>query len=450
MNLRTAPVLVLALALPALAGCLGGSAPPPPETSNLDAAEITDEAQQQFEELTQVIPSNYTFPGQELLESAVVWLNDTVDATANGAIEGPADDGGMNFQTVLKTTDFSAQVPPRQATEIHITLSWFGNPGQSADLDIYTDLPGVTGAYDPSQGQEMNWNRPVKRLVVNTVGVENRPHLIGVQVTNGRIAPGQSVPYTLQIQFDYTKDVLTPHHPYAFTLPEGATGVVLRSAKVTGDEHLQAEFVIISPQDELVSYQLYDDIAIPTESVFIPLRQPGEYIFYAYRMVGGFLTLKADAPVPLREARVLPLTEEVTMDPIQPVMPGVVGHSIVPGTVETPSQAGGRAATFTVEKAFPLRVEGVFGEGQSLAGDVELVIGNEKGVVWKGVRSLRADFGEQGSVGWTGDHPPFVAVDHSLLGKGSYYVDVTVNGYNGQLGHKVVTYERGAAPAGGA
>lgn len=462
MNHRLATLLVLTLAAPALAGCLGGAQPVAQGTTNLDAPEITEEARDQFEQLTQVIPSNYTFPGQQALESVVVWLNDTVDSAANAAIESPGDDGGMRFQTPVKAQDFSAQIPPRQAVEIHITLFWSGNPGQSADLDIFTDLPGVEGAFDPSQGQEMNWNRPVKRTVVNTVGVEGRQHLIGVQVTNGRIAPGAVVPYTLQISFDYAQDVLTPYHPYAFTLPEGATGVVLRSAKVTGDEHITAAFAILSPQDELVSYQLYDDIAIPTESVFIPLRQPGEYVFYAYEMVGGFLTLRADSPVPMREVRILPLVEETVMDFQQPLAPGIVGHHIVfnsgnglpiDGTpVDTPAQPGAVAGTFTVDATYPLRIEGVFAEGQAIAGDVQLTIRNDKGVVWNGVRSLRADFGEQGSLGWSGDHAPFVTSDPSLLGKGAYTVEVTVNGYTGQLGHTVLTYQRppGSAAQGGA
>lgn len=460
MNLRTASLMALLLLGSALSGCFGGPPPQAATTENLDAEEISQEAEQRFEELTQVIPSNYTFPGQELLEPVTIWLNDTIDSTANAAIENPADDGGFQFQTLLKTTDFSAQIPVGQAVEVHVTLYWSGNPGQSVDLDIYTDLPGAKGAYDPSQGQEMNWNRPVKRHVVNTVGVANQPHLIGVEVTNGRIAPGQTVPYTLQVQFDYAKDVLTPYHPWAFTVPEGATGIVLKSVKITGDEHIRSDFAIISPQDELVAYQEYDDIAIPTESVFIPLRQPGEYIFYAYSMVGGFLSLKADAPVPARQARFLPLVDEVTVDFNQPLAPGIVGHNLVLGgtgtaldgtPVETPPAVGRTANTFTVDQTFPLRVEGVFTEDQqAIAGDVQLIISNERGVVWNGVRSLRADLGgEQGSVGWSGDHAPWVHVDNSLLGKGTYTVEVTVDGYTGQLGHRLVTYQRGAAPAEG-
>lgn len=458
MKSTHALLLVLVLGTTAMAGCLGGAKQDVQQTQLQRPREITEETERRFEELTQVIPSNYTFPGQELLEPLVVWVNDTVDSTANAAIESPQDDGGFNFNTFVKAQDFSQYIPPRQPTEIHIVLYWYGNPGQSADLDIFVDLPGTTTHYDPNTDQHFNWNIPVKRMVVNTVGVEAKQHLIGVQVTNGRIAPGQTMPYTLQVSFDYAKDVLTPHHPYAFTVPEGATGVVLRSVKVTGDEHIKAEFAMLSPQDELVSYTLYDDIAIPTESVFIPLRQPGEYVFYAYKMEGGFLSLKADAPVPLRDVRILPLAEERVVDFQNPAAPGVAGHSLTIDTgllpvdgqqVETPYQEGARSP-FNLDR-FPLRIEGFFdGSGQSVAGDAEVRILNEKGVVYRAVRSARADMGEQGSLGWSGDHPPFMHADYSLLGKGSYTVSVVVNGYTGTIGHKVLSYDRGAAPSGGA
>lgn len=452
---RAAVLLVLALSATVLAGCLGGAKQEVQPTENLKPREVTAETERRFEELTQVVPSNYTFPGQQALEPAVVWLNDTIDQAADMAFESPSDDGGMNFQTPLKVQDYARFIPPRQAVEIHIVLYWYGNPGQSADLDIYTDLPGRTSHHDPSTGQEMNYNIPVKRVVVNTVGVEGQDHLIGVQATNGRIAPGQSVQFFMQISFDYVKDVLTPYHPYAFELPQGATGVVLRSVKVTGDEHIQSTFAILSPDDELVSFQQYDDIAIPTESVFIPLKQPGEYVFYAYRMNGGFLSLKADSPVPMRDTRILPLREEHAVDFSNPAAPGTAQHDIRLRTgtladdnvISTPYQEGANAGTFQVDKGYPLRIWGEFLGDQTVSGDAEVRILNAKGVVFRAVRSLRADLGEQGSLGWSGDNPPWLMRDYSLLGKGSYTVSVVSDGYTGQIGHAILTYDRGAGGA---
>lgn len=451
MKHRGAALLGLVLVSVALAGCFGQAKEDLRPTKALRPREITQEAERQFEELTQLIPPNYTFPGQEALEPVVVWLNGTIDSTANAAIESPNDDGGFNYKTYVIAEDVSRYIPPNQAAEVHIKLWWHGNPGQSADLDIFTDLPGIKSHHDPGTDQHFNWNIPVKREVVNTVGVAGRPHLIGVQVTNGRIAPGQQMPFFLEMRFDYAKDVLTAHHPYAFTLPEGATGVVMRSVKVFGDEHVKATFIVLDPQDNLVTFQEYNDIAIPTESVFIPLRQPGEHVFYAYEMTGGFLSLKADSPVPQREARILSLQEERAIDFQQPLAPGVVGRSVGAAgqSVETPYQPGAKAATFTVERTWPLRVEGFFEEGQSVAGDAEVrILGPSGDAVFRAVRSARVD-GSDGSMGWSGDNPPFVTRDFSKLGKGAYTVEVVVNGYTGKIGHSILTYDRGSA-AGGA
>jgi predicted small lipoprotein YifL len=453
--MRRALLAMVALALlgVSLAGCLGGAKQDLQPASTLKPKEITKEAEKRFEELTQVVPSNYTFPGQQLLESVVVWLNDTIDTAADTAVENPRDDGGMDFQTVLKTVDISRYLPPRQAAEVHVKLYWYGNAGSSADLDIFTDLPGATGAYDPSTPQDWNWNIPVKRAVFDTVGVEGQPALVGVQAANGKILPGSDIPFFLQVQIDYARDVLTPHNAYAFTVPEGATGIVLRSVKVTGDEHIQARFAIISPQDELVSFTEFDDIAIPTESVFVPLRAPGEYVFYAHTMTGGFLSLKADSPVPQREVRILPLKEERVVDFAGvPAAAGVVAHDFgdVTGTgtnVSTPYTEGSKAS-FTLDR-FPLRVEGFFDSGgAALAGDVEQRILGPKGLVYDAVRSARVDT-DAGSLGWSGDHGVFRTSDPSLLGKGGYTVSVVIDGYTGSIGHTILTYERGPAAPGG-
>ncbi|HEV8359827.1 MAG TPA: hypothetical protein VGR28_05150 [Candidatus Thermoplasmatota archaeon] len=450
-----AALLALLTASVAVTGCFGAAKQEAVTPTNLNAKEITNDTSKRFEELTQVIPSNYTFPGQRVLEHVLTWYNDTIDTTADTAFETPQDDGGMNFTTILKTMDVSSFIPPRQPAEVHITLWWSGNPGQSADLDIFTVLPGDSGAYDPGTGQEMNWNIPVKRRVVDTVGVEGHPMLVGVQATNGRIAPGSAVDFHVQIEFDYTSDVLTAYHPYAFTVPEGATGLVLHSEKITGDEHIDADFVVIGPDDNPISYQTYNDIAIPTESVFIPTRGPGEYVFYAYHMNGGFLSMKADAPVPVRDVRILPLKEESTVDFSNPLAPGVAEHNLTVATglvgppvdglnVATPYQEGTQAANFNVEDTFPLRIHGFFAGNPTLAGDAEVRILNANGIVYDAVRGLRADLGDQGSLGWSGDAPPWATVDYSLLAKGAYTVSVVADGYTGQIGHTILTYERGS------
>jgi hypothetical protein len=211
---------------------------------------------------------------------------------------------------------------------------------------------------------------------------------------------------------------------------------------------------MIDPNDEPVSFQEYDDIAIPTESVFIPLKQPGEYVFYAYRMVGGFLSLKADAPVPIRDVRILPLKEDHAVDFSNPAAPGVAQHDIQLRTgtpldgspISTPYQEGAKAGTFTVDKGFPLRIWGEWLGGQTVAGDAEVRITNAKGIVFRSVHTVRADLGEQGSLGWSGDQRPWVMSDPTLLGKGAYAVSVVSDGYTGQIGHAILTYDR----AGGA
>ncbi|HVL87805.1 MAG TPA: hypothetical protein VM681_07380 [Candidatus Thermoplasmatota archaeon] len=441
--------IAIALAVSAallLAGCIGGAQNDGlKQTQTLKPKELTQEAERRFQELASAVPLNYSFVGQGLLLPVVTWFNDTIDGAANTALEGNKDEGGTRYNLVYKTTDVTRLIPPGQPAKVSVKLYWYGNPGQSADLDIFVNVPGLRTDHDDGDSQGMNWNIPVKRMGFTTVGVAGEPHEIGVQASQGLIAPGQPVNFFLEITVDYARDVLTPYHPYAFTVPQGASGIILRSDKVGGSDHVKAKFVIVDPNDELVQYVEYNDLDIPSESIFIPTRGPGEYVFYAYEMTGGFLSLRADVPVEENQVRTLRLAEERVVDFSGPANPGLVSHRIVwdlAGVNQETPYMEGAAAAFGVDKSYPLRVVGFLEGNNAAVGDVQIRISSSQGLVFDYVRTARVD-NQQGSLGFSGDHHPFVFVDNSKLAKGSYAMSVVVNGMlQGQIGHAVLTYQR--------
>lgn len=446
--MKRTTLLAAALGMVVLtAGCIGGSQNDDvQQTKTIKPKEITKEAEKRFQEITSVIPLNYTIPGQQLLEKAVVWFNDTVDSAADASFESPKDEGGNNFMPVYKTFDLGKLLPAGQPAKVQLTLFWRGNPGSSADLDIFVDVPGLKTDHDGGDSQSMNWNIPVKRKTFVTVGVPGQNHLVGVQASEGRIAPGEQLPFAMEITVSYARDVLTPYHPYAFTVPQGASGIILESDKVGGSDHVKAKFVVIDPLDELVQYVEYNDIDIPSESIFVPTTQAGEYIFYAFAMEGGFLALKADVPVEENLVRILPRVEERIADFSDPMAPGVAEHTVqwdaVGQTIVTPGYREGRAAAFAVDKSFPLWITSFIDGGQVVTGDVQIRISSAKGLVHDYVRTARVD-GDQGRLGFSGETAPFVFHDPSMLSKGSYTISQVVNGNGGgAIGHSVLTYQR--------
>ena len=350
------------------------------------------------------------------------------------------------YNLARQVADVTSIIPPGQPTEIHITLYYYSQLGNSAKCDIYLDVPGTKTSFNPSNNDEFNWKFSVQRKVVNTVGVPGQKHEIGLECGNGRMTSG--IPFTIRMDVTYEKDVFTPYHPYAFQVPANASGIILESAKGGGPEHLRAWFIVVSPRDELVAFVDFNDIAIPTESVFIATPEPGEYVFYAHNMTGGFLRMRADSPVEQRDVRILRLAESreaFLTGPSPGVAPRDWFHGPDPAAglapVETPG-AGGQEATFNVDGTFPLRIAAFIGDpasgSRTLMSDVR--ISSSKGLVAYLQRVARYD-DERGSLGvsqdeWNSAFQPW------NLQKGAYTVQIVNNSPDASVGRIVTTYVR--------
>lgn len=435
--------LALALALSS-AGCLGffkkGG-----EDRKIDGQQtladelLGDAGRSAFDDLASSKPKNFTFPAQDALPRTVVWINGTVGPEANLAFEGNRDQGGIDYNSVVQTQDISAHVPPGQPVEIFVKLYWNAQEMNSADLDIVADLPGTRTSHYPAKTEDMNWNFATKTLTINTVGVEGQPHLLGIQANSGRTTGDLS--YSMFVEFNYAKDVLPPSVPYAVMVPSNATGLVFESAKVTGDEHVQAEFIVVSPTDELVAYVEFNDLAIPTESVFVPTTGPGEYVLYAFYMHGGFLSVKADAALDQLAARQLAtVIAQTTVDSAP--SPGMIGRdwsygSAIEGTLVTP-MTNQKTASFDIAGAHPLLVHATLkGQGTLMT---QAVITSPAGLVHELTRALRYD-DERGSIGYTADEGYDSFLDYGAIVKGAYTIDY-VNDGPLEVGYVVVTYQR--------
>ncbi len=447
---RTKTILALALSLTLLtAGCLGilggDEDVDATNTNDTQGIDISTGTQEDIQKRTATKLSNYTLSAQDALPSETVYFNGSVSAQANTAYESKNDRSGNDVNTYLQTYDVSQQIPEGQPTEMVVKLVYFGSAGSSADLDIYVNVPGTETEYASDNSDEWNWKAAILTKTVNTVGVQGEDHLVGVQVTNGKVV--QPMDYTLKVTFRYADDVLTPYHPYAFEVPENATSIILESVKTGGDEHIKSDFFILGPDDELVKYTRYNDLAIASESVLIPVNQPGTYVFYAPTMTGGFLSLEADAPPEDRNLTILPrkLTEVTDLsgpaagtpeyDATEGCSMAFVG-SCETGT-STPKQ-GGQSATFTVADAFPLEIWG-WVEGSGATAGTDLTISSSKGPVYEYKRVVRADQGDN-SVGLTRDE---ITTNHGFgnLTKGEYTIEIVNDGAQ-TVGHTILTYER--------
>lgn len=438
------PVLVLGLVMTtALAGCFGGAKqqtaappPPPPELSKQDI--------QRFEELAAPEIRNYSLPGSQALEPVTKWFNGSIDQTANTGIQDRNDRGGNDFNVNIVPFDISSLVPVGQPTALRIKLAYQASPGSSAKADIYACVPGYCSYYTTSNNDQFNWKDTVETMNVMTVGVSGQKAVVGVSEADGMVA-GQSLAFSLEVQAQYFQDVLTPFEAYAFQVPPGATGITLHSVK-PGQEHLQAKFIVLDPQDNLVSYNEYNDIAVTTESLFIPIKAPGEYVFYAQEMKNGFFSMVSDAPLDHPEMRILPVKEEFVTD--------LAGGTPAPGTPDKDFTGAGAAAPFsagtevgfTMDKAFPLEIWPAIKPGQAVSGLVEVKIIGPKGEVASLNRDLRVDNGPYGtatggSLGLTRDESN-TKVDWSKLAKGAYKVQIVADGETADIGHVVKTYTR--------
>ena len=435
--------LILAV-LVSTTGCLGlfsGDEEAEQTQSTSIDANLGNETRREIEERTSAQFRNYTVPGQEVLDDVVKWFNGTVGSGQGvAAYEDRNDRSGLAYNKEVIMQDLSGDIPAGQPAVIRAKLWYFAGPGASADLDLVANVPGTQTDLAGDDCDEFSWKICVQEMSLSTVGVSGAPMQIGVEVANGRSMQGMD--YFLRVEVDYFNDVITPDVPYAVTVPENATGLVVTSAKGDTGEHIQAEFLVIGPDDQLIEHSTYNDISIPTESKLIPVPGPGEYVVYALELHGGFLGVEADVPVPkdVREIRPLARVEESVADASAPA-PGTGGYCDPTGTAGCAPYNEGGSTTFSVEGTFPLEVIGWIGEegGQQANLNAEVRISSGKGLVYKLDKFVQYE-DERGTLGLTRDE---FHANHTWenLDKGEYTVSYVIDG-TGTVGHTVVTYKR--------
>lgn len=440
MRPRALAVLLMAALL---AGCFGPPPAPPRETA--EEPTFTGRTQEQVEAVASAKPLRYQFPVADAPEqrSVTAWFNGTVGPEANAGAEFPQDRGGTSYRTPVQTLDITSLVPEGQPTLLQVRLWYDNKPGASADLDILVEARGVRTHEAPEYAGEMAWTLPVKTRSVTTLG--SAQTLVGIQAANGRILPGQGLPFWMRVDITYGQDVAAPKVPYALQVPEGAGGLVVESVKLAPDTHVQGRFLLVGPGNDLIAAMEFDDIALQTQSLFLPVRGPGTYVFYVVDVHNGFFALHSDAPLDDPVARALPVvvTEHLLLD--QPLAPGAARHQVVGGGLDQSTEyQEGTGAAFAIEGAFPLEVE-AFLDGQGVAGDVQLLVQAPGGIVAEYHRFLRAD-DQEGALGLSDDRidenrvfrPEFLAL-------GDHRLSAVVNGMVGLRGGvRVVT--AGEAP----
>lgn len=441
MKLTTMIVLLVLVAAP-LAGCLKKD---PIETASTEQEKADDilgqEGRQTLVDAAAIIPKNYSFPDQQVLPPVVFEYVGKITQSANGALEAEKDEGGIERSTFVEMQDISALVPAGQPVELVVDLVWDASEANSADLDIAIDVPGTTSTYSPTS-ETFNWNLAVKTVVVNTIGVAGQPASVGIQAAGGAVTQGFD--YTLSVRATYVKDVLTPYHPWAFDVPPGASGIILESEKAGGEEHVASQFVLIDPEDNLVQFVDFNDIDIPTESIYIPTSKPGTYVFYAYTMHGGFLRVKSDVPLDANAARPLALVETAAMDSNAPA-PGIAGKDYFNGSAlggATPADdVSPTVMDFTTNGAFPLRVTGYI-TGQAIT-QAKITLKSPLGAVHTLTKIARAE-DDSGSVGYTSDHEGSTnnLFDWKNIQRGTWTAEIVNTSPGVEIGHIVLTYTR--------
>lgn len=433
-------VALVALLAGPMAGCIRSKEAPVEDVEQAKADQILgDVGQDKIADAAAIIPKNYSFPLQNLLPQATASFTGSVASDATGSYEGERDESGVNYRSVYQMYDISSLVPEGQPVELVVDLIWDASEANSADLDIVVHVPGTHTSYSPTS-ETFNWNLAVKTLVVNTVGVAGQGAEIGVQIASGAVTQGFE--YELQVQATYVKDVLTPYHAWAFDVPTGASGVILESEKAGGEEHIVSEFVVIDPEDNLVQFVAFDDINIPTQSVFIPTAKPGTYVFYAYSMHGGFFRIKADVPLDVPTARPLALVESAVADASAPA-PGIAGKDVLNGTADgvVPSDdVNAVSIDFTPAGAFPLRVEGyIKGPANAMA---KITLSSPLGEVHR-LTSIARYEDERGSLGYTSSHEgPNNVHTWKNIQKGAWTAKIVNDSPGVEVGHTVLTYTR--------
>jgi hypothetical protein len=424
-----------------LAGCSGGGKDAKVDTVRPE--EITQRDIERIESLTNKFPTRYSFPDMSALDPVLgLFFNGTLaPGTAATGVELPNDDGPLDYGSHLERFDLSTQVPVGQPVEVRAYLKWWGDPGSSADLDIWADMPGTRDALNPERYDEsMNWNIINKQRVIDAVHLEGKPFEIGLQVNNGRIVHPDGVRYSLRVDLFFVEGVLAPGAAYAIQVPENATGLVLKTERVTGDEHVDVSFLLIGPDDSLVRHLEHNDIGVDT--LFLPVRQPGEHVVYAHHMHGGFIRLESEVPNPQSVARRLEITEtELVLHEAGAPAPGTYAESGLGGNT------WGAEGTFDVGPGFPLDLVPFL---RGTAGSVQAAINVSSPAGWVATAfacNSVADeappycFGYEdgsGRVGSTAD----VRHDRSHLALGSHHYGVVANSAGVTLGVTLVGYAR--------
>lgn len=389
---------------------------------------------------------NYTVPGQEELPTVTKWFNGTVGPGEGvPSIEDRNDRSGLNYNTPIVSNDISGDVPPGQPAVIRAKVWYFAQPGSGTDLDIYANVPGLETEFATDNCDEFSWKVCVQEMTIPTVGSDDHPMEIGVQIANSKTV--DSLDYMMEVKIDYVADVVTPYTPYAVEMPENATGLVVTSEKAGGSEHIDAEFLVVGPDDQLVEHVEYNDIAIATESKRIPVSQPGEYVVYILDIQGGFLGVEADVPVPAEQREIRPLerVEETVTDASSPA-PGTGGYCVPAAggdgcTTELTYNEGG-STDFAVNGTFPLEIRGWINEEAqpSAHANSEVRILSEEGLVYKQDKFMQYE-DDRGTLGMSRDE---WHTNHTWenLATGEYTVSYVIDG-SGSVGHTLVTYERG-------
>lgn len=326
--MRAVVALVLAGSI-ALAGC---GAKEEAKQQVILPDDITEQDIERLSTLASRFPTQFSFPGQQALEPLLHWINGTLaPLTGSTGVELPNDDGPIDYGGDILVFDVSDKVPVGQPVEVRINLKYWADPGRAADIDIWVDMPGSKGAVNPHQFDESNnWNIVNKARVVNSVHLEGKPFAVGLQVNNGRILdPSGSLPYAMAVEFNYAKDVLAPGAPYAIQVPDNATGLVFKTERVTGDEHVEVSVLLIGPDDQLVRSLQHNDIGVDT--LFLPVKQGGEHIVYSHEMHGGFVRLESEVPNEGFMARLLASTETETVLHSDLPAPGTFAESGLAG-----------------------------------------------------------------------------------------------------------------------
>ncbi|MHB8605967.1 MAG: hypothetical protein ACYDCK_12005 [Thermoplasmatota archaeon] len=449
MNAKAFALFALCVfSMAALAGCFGrgGTKITPTDINN---SIVNNSQQVKINALTSAKPLAWTFPGQQALPSKVLWINGSLDQSADTGVEDPQNRGGTSYQTLTVAKDVSAFLPPGQPAEISMRLQFDNKPGYSADLDIYVNVPGDFEHQSRDYPDEFTWTLPVKEKHVSTVGATGQKEELGVSVANGRIAPGQSLNYWMRVEFTYAKDVAAPKVPYGINVDSNVTGLIVESVKSASDAHVDATYVIIGPDDTLVQAVHFNDIDVPTQSFYVPLTKgPGMYVFYAYNETGGFLTLKADGPLDDAVARTLTVVATPLTLITDPQAAGVTEQKWVEayaGQAQPVPYTEGKSVDFSTGTGFPLEIRPFIAASDAgvAVGDVELRVLNGKGnLVSLYHRTARWD-DSKGSIGFSDDDTTENHYfDPTKLDGTKYKLSAVVDGSSSQEGVLVLSYKR--------